>query len=321
MTHATIAVEAPDPVNPFAGPEGNYPLLFGSGTLNVPRETIIENVRSNLQRHVPQLSVHAPTDRLVALVAGGWSLNETFHELRDLYFAGVPMVALNGSGNWLMEHNIRPAMQVVMDARPDNRVFIEEPIPRCKYFLASQCDPTLFELCKDRETYIFHILSQEAEEEDQEDGNVESLVPSEDKEGPNDDVERALIREYYRDRWCLVPGGGTIGTRSISLARILGYQLMHVFGLDSCLSPDGANHAYKQDWNKPDKKQQDVWCGMREFRCSNWHIGQADQFHKYITACGNHFTLNVHGDGLIAHMMKIGATPALTKPKEKSNGC
>ncbi len=315
MNHTAIAIEPPDPVNPFAGPEGNFPLSFGTGSLNVSRETIIENVRSNLRRHVPQLNVHAPTDRPVALVAGGWSLNETFHELRDLYFAGVPMVALNGAGNWLMERNIRPAMQVVIDARPDNMAFIEEPIPQCKYFLASQCDPMLFNICKDRETYIFHILSLGKDG----DADEDSLVPP--AEGPDDDVERAMIRDYYRDRWCHVPGGGTIGMRSISLARILGYQLMHVFGLDSCLSPDGENHAYPQDWNKPDQKQLDVWCGMREFRCSNWHIGQADQFHKYVVACGDHFTLDVHGDGLIAHMMKIGAAPALSKPKEKSNGC
>ena len=132
--------------NPYAAPEGNIPLKFHDGTnkLNVHKNKIIHHVKRNIRLQLPQMDCHLPTNNPVALVAGGWSLNETFDELRELYFDGVPLVALNGAGNWLMERNIRPAMQVVMDAREDNQVFVETLIPRCRYFLASQCHPSLF---------------------------------------------------------------------------------------------------------------------------------------------------------------------------------
>lgn len=274
-------------VNPFEAPEGNIPLLFNEGPnpLNVHKNKIIHHVKRNIRLHLPQMDCHMPTDRPVALVAGGWSLDETFDELRDLYFDGVPLVALNGAGNWLMERNIRPAMQVVMDAREDNRVFVETPIPHCRYFLASQCHPSLFEACKDRETFIFHIRSCGEESREEE-----------------------ILNEYYNENWRHIPGGGTVGVRSISIMRILGYQLIHVFGLDSCLSPTGKNHAYKQEFNASDKKVLPVWIGPHKFECSGWHAIQAHQFKQYIENHGEHFSLQVHGNGLIAQMMRLGAS-------------
>ncbi len=303
-TNAAVAVEPPPLDNPFIGPEGNIPIIFGKHVINVSNETLMANVGRNIRRHLPQLDVFAPTDKPIAIVAGGWSLVDTFDELRDLYFDGTPIIALNGAGNWLMERNIRPSVQVVMDARPDNIVFVEKPIPRCRYFLASQCDPSLFDACEDRDVSIFHMLSTDLTEEEKEN-------PSE--ETPR--LERELLEKFYRTRWRGVPGAGTIGVRSISLARILGYQFMHIFGLDSCLSPEGVNHPYPQDWNKPDKKILDVWCGMRKFRCAGWHTAQADQFYTYVQTCGELFHLNVHGDGLIHHMMVTGASAERREPE------
>ncbi len=297
MSNVVIAVEPSPPENPFAGPDGNVPIVFKTHGVNVSNETLIANVEANIRLHVPQLDVYAVTDNPVVIVAGGWSLENTFDELRDLYFAGVPLIALNGAGNWLMERNVRPAMQIVMDARPDNIVFVEKPIPRCRYFIASQCDPSLFDACKDRDVRIFHMLSTDLTEEEKEDADEETPA-----------LERDLLQKYYRGRWRGVPGGGTIGVRAISLVRIIGYQMMHMFGLDSCLSPEGVNHPYPQEWNKPDKKIMDLWCGMRKFKCCGWHAAQADQFYTYIKACGEHFNLQVHGDGLIAHMMVTGAS-------------
>ena len=312
MNHTAIAVDPPELSNPFTGPEGTVPLKFGKGTLNMSHGDVLRNIDRNIRRHIPQLAVHSVNHTPVAIVAGGWSLTETYEEIRELYFNGVAMIALNGAGNWLMERNIRPAMQIVMDGRPDNIVFVENHIPRCRYFLSSQCDPTLFDALRDRgaETNIFHIISPESDEDDD-----ESLDEEAREIRDRQDEERDMIDKYYNSRWLYVPGGGTIGTRAISLARILGFDQMHIFGMDSCLSPDGYNHAYEQTWNKPDEKQMDIWCADRKFRCCNWHIGQADQFQLFIKSCGNFFTLSMHGDGLLSYMLKTGASAA-SAPEE-----
>ena len=67
----------------------------------------------------------------------------------------------------------------------------------------------------------------------------------------------------------------------------------------------------------PDRRVLSVFCGDKEFRVTGWHTAQADQFKDFIVGCGDHFTLQVHGDGLIAHMMRLGA---VAYQKGKDNG-
>lgn len=318
MTHTAIAVDPPPVSNPFVGPEGTVPLILGKGTLNVSHEIVLRNIQRNIRRQIPQLNVYPLNHKPMAIIAGGWSLNETFEDIRELYFDGVPLVALNGAGNWLMERNLRPAMQLVMDSRPDNVVFVESYVPRCKYFLASQCDPSLFDTLLDRgaDTHIFHLVSPIDDEE-----GDEPLSEKDQKTQDGQRLEREAIDVHYGQKWLYVPGGGTIGTRAISLARILGYDRMHVFGMDSCLSPDNHhNHAYEQTWNSPDQKWMDVWCTDRKFRCCNWHMGQAEQFQLFLQACGQHFTLNMHGDGLLSYMLKTGASAARSPEETRDLG-
>ena len=314
MSNAAVAIDPLPLENPFVSPEGTIPLVFGKHGVNVSDETLMANVKSNIRRHLPQLDVFALSEKPIAIVAGGWSLVDTFDKIREYYFNGMPLIALNGAGNWLMERNVRPSIQIVMDARPENLVFIEKPIPRCRYFIAAQCDPILFDVCEGRDVTIFHMLSTDSDEEVEVEADADADAAAEkapavtNGERKGIRLERDLLDKYYKERWRGVPGGGTIGVRSISLTRIIGYEFMHIFGLDSCLSPEGVNHPWEQDWNKPDKNIIDVWCAMRKFRCSGWHTAQADQFYKYVQTCGEHFNLSVHGDGLIAHMMKTGAS-------------
>ncbi len=298
-------VEPELPLRTMTNAEGEkvtlYPIEFGKNALNVKDELIIKNVTHSMNLQLPQAPQGNRKDEPLVIVGGGWSLNDTFNDLRKLHFERRPIVALNGAGNWLLERNIRPSMQMIMDARPENIDFLKEPIPDCKYFLASQCDPELFEMVKDRETYIFHLCSLGVDSE-----------------------EEQLLNDFYLGRWKKIPGGGTIGMRSIGLLWGLGYQLFHIFGLDSCLSPeDGSNHAYKQDWNPTDSPahtMEGVWCGDREFTCTKWQAVQAHQFKEFIKSTDGQISLSVYGNGLIAHMIKTGAE-AVVKEREDGSCC
>ena len=277
---------------PFTPPEKSEKWDRSGMILNVKNEVIYDNIRTNIRRHIPQAAAHDENKEHVAIVGGGWSLDETFDELLALHYEGVKIVALNNSAAWLMERNIRPSAHVLMDARAENLYMVEKPIPRCKYFLASQCDPSLFDACADREVYVYHV------------GNHAKCAE-----------EAAILKEHYGGRFQFCPGAGTVGNCAILLFRTLGFRFQHLFGFDSCYAPDGRHHAYPQPLNDGEGWRV-FWCAGREFRCSAWQASAAGSFIDMIRAHKDLVSLSIHGDGVLAHMIKTGADLSLIEEDE-----
>lgn len=254
--------------------------------VNTPDETLLENVRSSIKRQLPQFDPHPDRPGEICIVGGGWSLEETLPELLDLCWKGAPILALNGSGKWLLERNLRSGALMVLDARPENAKFLVE-IPGCKYLIASQCAPETFDACPG-DAWIYHVCEGGSE------------------------IEKEL-NAFYRGRWVNVIGGSTVGMRAITVARMMGYRFIHLFGIDSCFSPEGKNHAYEQDWNTESfgrmywALSKDEKVKGREFRCATWQASQAQNFRDFIAHNGKHFRLHIHGDGLLAYMLRTGA--------------
>ena len=252
--------------------------------VNVERERIVENIRHSITLQLPQLRPHAESPNHIAIVGGGWSLDETYHDLRALYHDGVKLVALNGSAKWLMERNLRPSVHIMLDARPGNIAFVTEAVPHCQYFLASQCAPELFAAVADRNVTIFQAVPKEG------------------------DIETQLLDGYYGEgRWIRVPTAGTVGVTSLMVMRLLGFRYQHLFGLDSCFSPEGKHHAYAQAMNDRDGSGIFEIAGRR-FRCAAWQAAQAQNFMDMLSINGDHVQLAVYGDGMLAHILKTGAT-------------
>ncbi len=251
-------------------------------TVNVDEATLHANIAASLKRPLPQLASYAPNSQHIAIVGGGWSLEDTVNELRSLYHApnGVKIVALNGAGRWLYERNLRPSMQIVLDAREENAAFLAEPVPGCKYFLASQCHAAVFEACEGRDVTVFHVA------------------------GEADAAMNKLFDDHYLGRWTRVPTAGTVGMVAIMLCRLLGFRFQHLFGVDSCYRPDGKHHAYDQPLNDGEGAILFRLAGdEREFLCSAWQASQVPTFIDMIRAWGSQVELEIHGDGLLAHIL------------------
>lgn len=256
---------------------------------NISPEEIREHVASNIRRHLPQAARYQPNGRHCIIVGGGPSIAGTLQEVVEVRRSlDTPVVALNGAGNYLVSQNIIPSMVVVMDGRDCNTDFVREPIPGCKYFLASQCHPSLFDLCEGRDTTIFHILTT------QEEGSEE---PSE---------EEKILQEYYRGRYAPVPGGVTVGLRAPVLMRMLGFQFFHMFGIDCCYGPLMEHHAYEQNWQDDDPRMK-MWIAGKEFWVAPWHVWQAHSFLNFVRNDAGAFNFQFYGDGLLAHMVRTGA--------------
>jgi len=268
-------------------------VAFHDSRVNTDDETLLANIRSSIRRGHGQVLPTRPHGGRILIVGGGPTLAETFDELRDLYFQGVKICTVNGAYHWLLERNIRPSCQVVIDARDFNARFVMPDVPQCRYFLASQCSPKMFDNVDGREFVgIFH-------------DNV-------------DGAAKELLDAYYLHHWAPTIGGTTVGTRAIALMAMLGYTHMDLFGFDSCWFEE-KHHAYAQTENDADRRYRVDVAPLehpeltQRFYCAPWHIKQAEDFIAFVRGQGHQFLLNVHGRGLLAFLLQAaGASMHVT---------
>lgn len=259
------------------------------GSVNTEDDVLLANIRASIRRGHPQVQRFAPNRERVVLVGGGPSLDATFDELRQLVFEGAKLVTVNGAYHWCLERNLQPKMQIVMDARQTNARFVSPAVPQCRYMLASQCHPALWDAVAGRDhVHIFHAAAGD------------------------DDAVKAELDRYYHKQWYGIGGGTTVATRALSLLRTLGFLRFDLFGVDSCWM-GSTHHAYDQPENARDRRlsfkvepegRPDL---ARVFVCAPWHVKQAEDFVQEIRVNGDHFLINVHGDGLLSYIVQSGA--------------
>lgn len=277
----------PFPVQVF-DPATAKELKFKGG-VNTPKEVLLSQIAQNIRRGLPQVMDFEDNDTTAILVAGGPSINDPAVrlELMQAIAEGGKVVTVNGSYQWCIDNGIRPSAVVMLDAREFNARFVETDVPGCTYFLAAQCHPRVFDICKDRRTYIWHGVS-----------------------AGEDEIE--LLKAYYWERFFPIDVGTTVGIRAFSVLRLMGFKKFHVFGLDSCWMGD-AHHAYEQAENNGENLIQ-VWLRpqgrddkVESFLCSVWQAKQAEDFLQLVKLRGSLFEMQIHGEGLIARMVRTAA--------------
>lgn len=265
-------------------------ILVDHGDINEEESRITDNIRFNSQQGWQQVIPHPQQETEVMILGGGPSLKRHLPEIQKLRADGVKLVTLNGAYNWCLENGLIPSAQIIVDAREFNARFTKPVVDECKYLLASQCHPSVFEgLPKDR-TYLWHARSDKW-----------------------DDV----IAEY-NPKYFPIPGGSTALLRAIPLLRMLGFYRFHLFGCDSCLD-NGGHHAYSQPENDNETVIPIMVTGDpagRVFYCHPWMASQGEEFITLIRKLGDEFELIVHGDGLLANILTVGASHILEKEEE-----
>ena len=253
--------------------------IISRGRINVGETVADAQVRENVLAGWAHATPHDKQEREVIVLAGGPSMKGELREIFALRAAGAALITVNGAYDWALQNGLEPSAQIVLDAREFNARFTRTPHPTCKYLIASQVHPKTLEGLPRERTLLWHSGISDANE--------------------------ALIREQT-GHYFPVPGGSTVVLRAIPLLRMLGFARMHMFGFDSCVS--GADHhAYSQPENN-DEVTMPMTCGGRSFLCTPWMISQAAEFRDLVAFLGNEVELAVYGDGLIAHMIKHGAS-------------
>lgn len=265
--------------------------LFGG--VNTTEERIVEHVTANIRRQLPQVKQYQLQNTKIIFAAGGPSLKTNLKKLRRQYNQGnkFALVTVNGTHDFMLDQGFIPKMHIMVDARPWNARFVQRPAKTCRYLLASQCHPSIFEALEGYDVSIYHTSGHE-------------------------DAASKVLEKYYFGKYIKVVGGSTVTLNSFMLLRTLGFRYFDVYGFDSCLL-NNKHHSYDQSENDRDSvipvylREGDE---DRKFMCTSWMVRQAYDFRNLVRAIRpDLFKCRVHGNGLIAGMMKAGYEIELTK--------
>lgn len=182
---------------------------------------------------------------------------------------GQPIAALNGAFGVLLQRGIVPDYAICYDPTKHNAEFYRQAPKQTTYLIASRCDPAIFKALEGRKVRVWHVF---------------------------DEPE---IRSRVGVR--MIGGGSTVGLKSLNLLYSMGYDEFDLIGYDSCLSPD-RHHASDQPWNDTEKVIM-VGVGNRAYRATHWMAAQAQEALEQFRANKLRYSVNVHGNGLIAALV------------------
>lgn len=166
-------------------------------------EHLSENIRSALGRGLPLVEHCRPHQHILSIIGGGPSIEDTYRE------AAGYIAAVNKAHDWLIERGVIPNACGLVDPLP---ALADQITPRkdVTYFVASMCDPRVFDKLKGYHVKLWHALPCPVD-----------------------------VGDVLR-----ISGGTTIALRWFNLGYICGFRTFHLHGMDS--SVRGArHHAYE----------------------------------------------------------------------------
>lgn len=240
--------------------------------LNAPREQFSDNIAVNIKRGIDRFQT-----RRSIIVGGGPSAADHIEAIRSDKWDGWDIIAVNGAHDWLLSHHIVPDACVLMDSTEAVATFINRPHGACTYYLASQCNPALF----DKLMPIYHITMWHAHLDEESNKFIEDNEPD------------ATI----------LSGANTVGLHAIALEYFKGTRRLKLYGFDSSHRPSG-DHAYDNSQQLKTDEIEFFFKGERFLSTGTW-AAQAEMFARFWR---QYFKLGMRieviGDGLLPAMAK-----------------
>ena len=171
--------------------------------VNENKDNIRENIKSSIQLNLPQVRPYeTQLEKIVGIVLGGPTLKETFPDLLEKRKNGMPVITINGSHKYCVAGGLTPSGMIMLDSREFNNRFVYPLVDDCKYFISSQCHPSVFENLKNNKVWIWHCAG---------DDNFD------------------LLKEVYGDDYYPIMGGATVALRAVHLLRMLGFHKFEIY--------------------------------------------------------------------------------------------
>ncbi len=159
-----------------------------------------EQIKLAIERGLPHIQEHyALRDDPIALVCFGPSLKDTWEAIKDFKY----VMTCSGAHKFLVERGIAPTWHVEVDPRPHKVGLMGQPQRETEYLIASTCNPKVFDHLKDYKVTLWHVF----------------------------DAEEDALRTLPHGQWALC-GGCSVGLRTMTIARFMGFTKQHIFGMD-----------------------------------------------------------------------------------------
>jgi len=232
------------------------------------------NMASALARGYPVVEKLESNWRPLAIVGGGPSVADDVEELRNWKSSRNGEIwACNGALDWLMERGIKPDGFVMIDPHPSKVADLKNPPDGVTYYIASICDPAVFDALAGKDVVIWH------------------------QKDPENKPPKG-------QGW--VGGGPTVLTRAPLVAYCLGWRDVHLFGADSSFETK-ETHAYPMQLAEgvtPDEGINVLLDGVL-YSTSVLYVHQTAYFqaiHAWFVERGARFA--IHGRGLGPAILK-----------------
>lgn len=222
---------------------------------------------ANLERGLEHIKAEPVRDDPLYIVCSGPSLLETWHELKD---RPGEIWALNAAFDWLCKKGIRPDYGVCIACEDAILDYFQDVQEGDKFLFASQTHPVL----------VDRIM------------NKGGAMKFWSVACPSDWHNMPKLQEP------LIYGGGTIGTRAIDLAWVLGFREVHLLGMDACISPDGRIAVETPMYESDRDRLQTFSVHGRAFVAMPSHARQVEDFASIISPLKD-LSITVYGDGML----------------------
>ena len=173
----------------------------------IPDWLKVEQIKANTRNVKGRISaVYELNQEPIALVNYGPSLNDTWEKIREFKY----VMTCSGAHKFCVERGIISTHHIDVDPRDHKVELIGQPQKETEYLIASTCSPKLFAHLEGYNVKLWHIF----------------------------DTDEEGFRILPAGEWAIT-GGCSVGVRTLTLARFLGFTNLHVFGMDGCYGPSG----------------------------------------------------------------------------------
>lgn len=255
-------------------------LKMHSFAVQKPRR--LDNIKHAATLGLPSMGQRPAHNRTAALVCYGPSLRRTWRQIPG---SAADVFTVSGAHAFMLEKGVIPQGHVETDPRPHKAEFTKVTHPETTYYLASCCDPLVFENVKERKTEIWHAWD-------------------------GDDVEQAIL-SHWPDAFLLL-GGSNVGLRAIAVLAAQGYRTFDIYGMD-CNLEDGQRHAGPHNGKAQTVISVRPQGSERRFDTTPQLIAGAQHFLELLSRLAPiGYVFNVHGDSLMLEMLRVATNQPLT---------
>lgn len=180
-------------------------------TCKFTRKERHDNIRQNCAQGIEDLHVIRNTySGPVMIVSGGPSVDGQMEKIKEMHDEHVPLIVIARMYPWAVKNEMAPVFVVSMDSMLDQEKGFVNLCRDTIHLISSSTRPSIVKRLEGHLMYLW--------------------------DGMDDPEVRKIRQACGYETVTVVNGGGTVTIAAMSLAMVLGFRDLHVFGFD-CLVP------------------------------------------------------------------------------------